>query len=147
MKILALLRDILALNALVCVTLLLSITQLLYCCADILSTLHTVRPQTPGLILPRSHQGVCPQKKKWSLLTSLDRLQPIKYARYHPLITATTSPRNRPDQATAVDVKLTQIHQDEFPFFTSLISSHQHRPINEPSRLSRWFPVRCVSPG
>lgn len=74
--------------------------------------------------------------KEWKLLASSDRLQPIKCVRYHPLITATTSARNRPDQATAVDVKLTQIHQDEFPFFTSLISSHQQRPIIEPSHLS-----------
>lgn len=72
--------------------------------------------------------------KEWKLLASSDRLQPIKCVRYHPLITATA--RNRPDQATAVDVKLTQIHQDEFPFFTSLISSHQQRPIIEPSHLS-----------
>lgn len=57
--------------------------------------------------------------KEWRLLTSLDRLQPIKYVRYHPLITATTFVRNRSGQAMAMDVKLTQIHQDEFPFFTS----------------------------
>lgn len=85
--------------------------------------------------------------KEWRLLTSSDRLQPIKCARYHPLITATTSPRNRPDQETAVDVKLTQIHQDEFPFFTSLISSHQQRPTIEPRRLSHPLPVRYVLMG
>lgn len=73
--------------------------------------------------------------KEWRLLTSSDRLQPIKCVRYHPLITATTPARNRPDQVTVVDVKLTQIHQDEFPFFTFLISSHQQRPIIELSHL------------
>lgn len=37
--------------------------------------------------------------KEQSLLTSSDRLQPIKCVRYHPLITATTLARNRPDQS------------------------------------------------
>lgn len=57
--------------------------------------------------------------KERRLFTSSDRLQSIKCVCYHPLITATTYVRNRPDQATAMDVKLTQIRQDEFPFFTS----------------------------
>lgn len=55
--------------------------------------------------------------KERRLLASSDRLQPIKCVRYHPIITANPSARNRPDEATAVDMKLTQIHQDEFPFF------------------------------
>ncbi len=68
--------------------------------------------------------------KEWRLLTSSDRLQPIKCVRYHPLITATTPARNRPGQATAVDVKLTQIHQDEFPFFTSFFPALINRGLS-----------------
>lgn len=83
--------------------------------------------------------GLCPRKKGSS---SLHRSQPIKCVRYQPLITAYTS-GSRPDQATAIAVKLTQIHQDEFPFFTFLISSYQQGPYGEPScHFSNSFPKK-----
>lgn len=64
--------------------------------------------------------------KEWRLLTSLGRLKPIKYVRYHLLITITTFSMNSSEQAMAMDVKLTQIHQDEFSifyFFPALINT------------------------
>lgn len=48
----------------------------------------------------------------------------------------------------AMDVKLTQIHQDEFSFFSFLTisffspSSHHRRPVTEPSHLLHPFPER-----
>lgn len=74
------------------------------------------------------------------LLASSARLQPIKYVRHHPLITVSTLAGNRSEQAVTVDVKLTQIHEDELPFFTS---PHQQRPINEPTSLPRIPSATC----
>lgn len=78
--------------------------------------------------------------KEWMLLTSPDRLQQIKYVRYHSLITIATFARNSSDEAMAMDMKLTQIHQDEFPFLPLFPSPHQHRPVIELSHLSHLFP-------
>lgn len=52
------------------------------------------------------------------MLPSSSRLQPIKYDHHHPLITISTLAGNRSEQAATVDKKLTQIHQDEVPFFS-----------------------------
>lgn len=64
-------------------------------------------------VLPSS--SLCSWQRR--LLASSARLQPIKYVRHHPLITISTLAGNRSEQAVTVDVKLTQIHQDELPFF------------------------------